>query len=281
VPGIVEVKRGFSLSSLDLDHQLPDKQSYERRLAAAQVRMLEIEQHFRVSGRRGIIVFEGWDAGGKGGAIQRLTAKLDPHWLRVWAIGPPNPDDQARHYLFRFWEKLPLPGHLAVFDRSWYGRVLVERVEGLISREQWQRAYHEINEFEEMLVDDGVRLVKIFLHVSAEEQLKRLAERIADPLKHWKIEASDIRNFSRRRDYLVAMDDMFAQTSTKTACWHAIAGEHKWFARVAAIETAVKQLGKGLKLGPLPVDRGVEKAARKLLGKKELAALGIAPRKAK
>jgi polyphosphate kinase 2 (PPK2 family) len=281
VPGIVEVKRGFRLSSLDLDHQLPDKQSYERRLAAAQVRMLEIEQHFRVSGQRGIIVFEGWDAGGKGGAVQRLTAKLDPHWLRVWAIGPPNPDDQARHYLFRFWEKLPLPGHLAIFDRSWYGRVLVERIEGLISREEWQRAYHEINEFEEMLVDDGVRLVKIFLHVSAEEQLRRLRERIEDPLKHWKIEADDIRNFSRRRDYLVAMDDMFEQTSTKTARWHAIAGEHKWFARVAAIETAVKVLGKGLKLGPLPVDRGVEKAARKLLGMKELAALGFAPRKAK
>lgn len=281
MPGVVEVKRGFSLASLSLDHKLPDKQHYERRLDAAQVAMLEIEQTFRVSGQRGIIVFEGWDAGGKGGAIQRLTAKLDPHWLRVWAIGPPNPDEQGRHYLYRFWEKLPLPGHLAIFDRSWYGRVLVERVEGLIDREEWQRAYREINAFEQMLVDDGIRLIKIFLHVSAEEQLKRLGERIADPLKHWKIEADDIRNFSRRSDYLAAMDDMFAQTSTKAAPWYAVAGEHKWFARVAAAETAVKALGRGLKLGPQPVDPAVEETARKLLEERELAALGFAPDKAK
>lgn len=281
MPGVIEVKRGFSLASFDLSHQLPDKQRYEQRLETAQIAMLEIEQHFRVSSRRGIIVFEGWDAGGKGGAIQRLTAKLDPHWLRVWSIGAPSPEEQARHYLYRFWEKLPLPGHLAIFDRSWYGRVLVERVEGLIKREEWQRAYHEINAFEQMLVDDGIRLVKIFLHASAEEQLKRLGERIADPLKHWKIEADDIRNFSRRREYLAAMDEMFAQTSTKTARWYAIAGEHKWFARVAATETAVKVLGQGLKLGPLPVDKAVDETARKLLGEKELAALGFAPRKAK
>lgn len=278
MPGVVEVKRGFSLASLDLAQQLPDKRQYEQRLEAAQIAMLEIEQHFRVTGRRGIVVFEGWDAGGKGGAIQRLTAKLDPHWLRVWSIGVPNPDEQARHYLFRFWEKLPLPGHLAVFDRSWYGRVLVERVEGLIAPEEWRRAYREINEFEQMLVDDGIRLVKIFLHVSAEEQLKRLGERIADPLKHWKIEADDIRNFSRRNDYILAMDEMFAETSTEIAPWHVIAGEHKWFARVAAAETAVKVLGKGLKLEPLPVDKAVEETARKLLGKKELAALGFALR---
>jgi len=281
LPEIIEVKRGFSLSSLELDYGLPDRRHYEQRLEAAQIAMLEIEQDFRVSGRRGIIVFEGWDGGGKGGTIQRLTAKLDPRWLRVWAIGPPSPDEQGRHYLFRFWEKLPPPGHLAVFDRSWYGRVLVERVEGLIKAKDWQRAYREINEFEEMLVDDSIRLVKIFLHVSAEEQLKRLGERISDPIKHWKIEADDIRNFSRRRDYLAAMDDMFAQTSTKTARWYAIAGEHKWFARVAAIETAVKVLGKGLKLGPIPLARSVEEAARKLLNKKELAALGFRPRKAK
>lgn len=281
MPEIIEVKRGFSLSSLELDYGLPDRRHYEQRLEAAQIAMLEIEQGFRVSGRRGIIVFEGWDAGGKGGAIQRLTAKLDPHWLRVWAIGAPSPEEQARHYLFRFWEKLPLPGHLAIFDRSWYGRVLVERVEGLIKRAEWQRSYREINQFEQMLVNDGIRLVKIFLHVSADEQLKRLAERIADPLKHWKVEADDIRNFSRRSDYLIALDEMFARTSTKTAPWYAVAGEHKWFARVAAIETAVKVLGNGLKLGPLPVDGAVEETARKVLGGTELVALGFAPRKAK
>jgi AMP-polyphosphate phosphotransferase len=270
----VEVKHGFSLASLDLGQRLNDEKTYQRQLEAAQIAMLEIQQDFRVSGRRGIVVFEGWDAGGKGGAIQRLTAKLDPRWVRVWAIGPPSADEQGRHYLFRFWEKLPPPGHIAVFDRSWYGRVLVERVEHLIERADWQRAYREINEFEEMLVADGIHFVKIFLHVSAEEQLKRLAERIADPLKHWKIEADDIRNFHRRDDYLEAMDEMFAHTSTKTARWHAVAGEHKWFARVTAIETAVSMLGKGLKLAPAPVDPAVEEAARKLLKKKEIAVLG-------
>jgi AMP-polyphosphate phosphotransferase len=274
VAGAIDVKRGFALASLDLDQRLNDEKTYQRRLEAAQIAMLEIQQDFRVSGRRGIVVFEGWDAGGKGGAIQRLTARLDPRWVRVWAIGVPSADEQGRHYLFRFWEKLPPAGHIAIFDRSWYGRVLVERVEHLIEREDWQRAYREINEFEEMLVADGIRLVKIFLHVSAEEQLKRLAERIADPLKHWKIEADDIRNFHRRDDYLAAMDEMFEHTSTKTPRWHAIAGEHKWFARVTAIETAVKTLGKGLKLGPAQVDPAVEEAARKLLRKKEIAALG-------
>lgn len=277
--GTVEVKRGFTLASLDLGHRLPDKKAYEQRLEAAQIAMLEIEQYFRVSGRRGIVMFEGWDAGGKGGAIQRLTAKLDPRWVQVWAIGKPSPEEQGRHYLFRFWEKLPPQGHMAIFDRSWYGRVLVERVEGLITREAWRRAYNEINEFEEMLIDDGIRLVKIFLHVSAKEQLKRLRERIDDPLKHWKIEADDIRNFHRRDDYVAAMDEMFEHTSTGPARWYAIAGEHKWFARVAAIETAVKVLGSGLKLKPQPIDKSVEKTARKLLENKELAALGFSRRK--
>jgi len=284
MPGVVAgiavvARRGFALASLELDRQLPDEGSYLRRLEAGQVAMLEIEQDFRVSGRRGIVVFEGWDAGGKGGTIQRLTAKLDPRWVRVWAIGPPSPDEQGRHHLYRFWEKLPARGHLAVFDRSWYGRVLVERVEGLIKPADWERAYGEINDFERMLIDDGIRLVKIFLHVSPQEQLKRLRERIDDPLKHWKIEADDIRNYSRRDDYLVAMDDMFERTSTKTARWHVVSGERKWFARVAAIETAVEVLGKGLELGPLPVAQGVEETARRLLGKKQLAALGYASRK--
>jgi polyphosphate kinase 2 (PPK2 family) len=276
MPLAVKAKPDFKLAQLKLDQRLDDEKTYNRELEAAQIKMLEIEQDFRISGRRGIVMFEGWDGGGKGGAIQRLTARLDPRWLRVWAIGRPSADEQGRHYLYRFWEKLPPPGHIAVFDRSWYGRVLVERVAGLIGHKEWQRAYGEINEFEKMLTDDGIRLAKIFLHVSAGEQLNRLAERIADPQKHWKIEADDILNVARRADYLEAMDEMFQRTSTKTAPWYVIAGEHKWFARVAATETAVKILGKGLKLGPLPVDPAVEETARKLLDDKELAALGYA-----
>ncbi|MBV9555321.1 MAG: polyphosphate kinase [Alphaproteobacteria bacterium] len=241
--------------------------------------MLKVEQAYRLGGLRGIVVFEGWDAGGKGGAIQRLTARLDPRSLQVHEIAKPTAEEQGKHYLWRFWQRLPPPGAIAIFDRSWYGRVLVERVEGLIPASDWRRAYREIVEFERMLVDDGVRLVKIFLHVSAEEQLKRLAERIADPIKHWKIAADDIRNYARRADYIAAIDDMFAATSTKHAPWFAISGEHKWFARVATIETAVKVLGAGLELQPPPVDKEVAKTAKRLLGRKDMAALGLATRR--
>lgn len=275
----VEVKRGFTLDRLALDRKFPDEAAYKKALGAAQIAMLQVEQAFRVGGRRGIVLFEGWDAGGKGGAIQRLTAQLDPRWVNVWAIGVPTPEEQERHYLWRFWQRLPRAGHIAVFDRSWYGRVLVERVEGLTGKEAWRRAYREINEFEQTLIDDGVRLVKIFLHVSAKEQLRRLGERIADPIKHWKIEAADIRNYADRDAYIGAIDEMFAQTSTEIAPWHAIAGEHKWFARVAAIQTAVDVLGKGLNLKPPPVDKAVEKAANKLLNNKERAALGFGSKK--
>jgi len=275
----VIARAGFKLAALDLDRQIADKHEYERQLDKAQIAMLEIEQAFRVRGLRGIILFEGWDGGGKGGAIQRLTAQLDPRWVRVWSIGAPAPDEQGRHYLWRFWQRLPEPGHIAVFDRSWYGRVLVERVEKLTPEPDWRRAYREINEFERMLVDDGVRLIKLFLHVSAEEQLKRLAERIADPIKHWKIAPDDIRNYALRKEYIAAMDDMFAETSTDLTPWQVIAGEYKWHARVAAIRTAVDALGKGLELKAPPVDKGVAKAAAKLLTKKEQATLGLKPGK--
>ncbi len=196
--GAVPVKRGVTLASLDLTHRLPHKEAYEHELDRAQIDMLKVEQAYRVNGLRGIVVFEGWDAGGKGGAIQRLTARLDPRQVQVHEIGKPSPDEQARHYLWRFWQRLPLPGNIAVFDRSWYGRVLVERVERLTPEPDWRRAYREIVEFERMLVDDGVRLVKLFLHVSAEEQLKRLAERIACPNQQGKNTAADFRNYARR-----------------------------------------------------------------------------------
>jgi len=281
VTGTVEVKRGFALDQLDLGRKILDEAAYKKALAAAQVAMLQVEQAFRVGGLRGIVLFEGWDGGGKGGAIQRLTERLDPRWVNVWAIGKPTPEEQERHYLWRFWQRLPGAGHIAVFDRSWYGRVLVERVEGLIDKEAWRRAYREIAEFEKMLIDDGVRLVKIFLHVSAGEQLRRLGERIADPTKHWKIEEADIRNYAERGAYVEAIDEMFERTSTDIAPWHAIAGEHKWFARTAALQTAVDVLGKGLNLRPPPVDKAVEKTARKLLSKKERAVLGLGPKKKK
>ena len=202
--------------------------------------------------------------------------------MHVWSIGPPSPEEQGRHYLWRFWQRLPPPGQIAIFDRTWYGRVLVERVEGLAKPKEWRRAYDEINAFEKMLVDDDVRLVKLFLHISDAEQRRRFRERITTPTKRWKMTAEDIRNRARRRDYLAALDDMFALTSTAAAPWHAVPAEYKWFGRVAVAKTVVKALGKGIALGPPPLDPEVVEAATKALGRKEIAALGLAePERAK
>ncbi len=275
MPLTYQVKPGFDLGKVDLARHLDDAESYQRQLRKLQIAMLQLQQIFRVEGRRGIIVLEGWDAAGKDGAIRRMTEKLDLRWLRVCPIGKPSPEEQGRHFLWRFWQLLPPPGHLAIFDRSWYGRVLVERVEGYATNQEWRRAYDEINGFEKLLVDDGVRLVKLFLHISPEEQLRRLAERIATPTKRWKINAEDFRNRARRADYLRALDDMFARTSTRAARWHVVPGEYKWFARVAVVKTAVEALGEGIELKPPPLDPEVAKAAARLLPREELAALGL------
>jgi len=242
-----------------------DREDYERRLESLQLRMLSIQQAHLRAGRRGIVVFEGWDAAGKGGTIRRLTEKLDPRSYQVWPIGPPTEEEQGRHYLYRFWTKLPEPGALAIFDRSWYGRVLVERVEGFATRTQWQRAYAEINAFEKMLVDDGVRLVKIFLHVSAGEQLRRLAERFREPYKRWKLTEADLRSYRHRRGYVTACHDMFDRTSTRAAPWSVIHSDKKWIARVTALEEITKVLGRGLDLRPTAVDPKVRREAEKLL----------------
>ena len=276
MPSAVRVRSGFKLAELDLDRRLADEASYQQKLRKLQIAMLEIEQIYRVERRRGIIALEGWDASGKSSAIQRLIEKLDPRWVDVWPIGRPIPEEQGRHYLWRFWQRLPPPGQIAIFDRTWYGRVLVERVEGLARPKEWRRAYDEINAFEKMLVDDGVRLVKLFLHISDAEQIRRFRERITTPTKHWKISAEDIRNRARRQDYLAALDDMFALTSTAVAPWHVVPAEYKWFARVTVAKAVVKALGKGLALGPPALAPEVVTAAAEILGRKEIAALGLA-----
>lgn len=242
-----------------------DREDYERRLKILQLRMLSIQQAYVLSGQRAIIAFEGWDAAGKGGTIKRLTEQLDPRQFQVWPIGPPREDEQARHYLYRFWSKLPEPGAVAIFDRSWYGRVLVERVEGLVTARQWRRAYDEINAFERMLVDDGVHIVKIFLHVSPTEQLERLAERLQEPYKRWKLAEADLRNYRKRGAYTAAFHDMFDRTSTRHAPWTAIQGDKKWIARVKALEAIVRALGKGVSLRPPSVDSKLKREAEALL----------------
>jgi polyphosphate kinase 2 (PPK2 family) len=254
------------LKRLDMKARLKDEDEYERRLETLQNKMLSIQQAYYHAGRRGIVAVEGWDAAGKGGMIRRLTEKLDPRGVKVWPIGPPEPSEQGRHYLYRFWTKLPEPGTIAIFDRTWYGRVLVERVDKLIAKDAWQRAYDEINDFERMLVDDGVRMTKVFLHISPEEQLKRFAERLHDPYKRWKLRESDIRVHMQWDDYAEAIDDVFGRTSTKAAPWTVIPANQKWYARVAAITAITDAFSRGIDIRPPPIDPKVERSALRLLG---------------
>jgi polyphosphate kinase 2 (PPK2 family) len=263
-----------SLAACDLGRKL-DKATYKARLGKLQKRLPSIELAYKFAGSRAVIAIEGWDAVGKGGVIRRLTSPLDPRGYAVWPIGVPTPEEKAQHYLQRFWCRLPSKGDWALFDRSWYGRVLVERVEKLAASAEWQRAYDEINAFERMLADDGVRIVKLFLHVSPEEQLRRLVARINDPLERWKMGAADVRNHDLRGDYEAAIDDMLARTSTPDAHWAVIPFEDKRYGRVAAIEHVVEVLGGGMDLTPPPLAPEVVEAAARLTEE----AGGIKPRR--
>lgn len=246
-----------------------DKDDYEHRLEKLQLRMLSIQQTYIRTGHRAVIVFEGWDAAGKGGTIRRLTEKLDPRHFQVWPIGPPAAEEQGRHWLYRFWTKLPALGTVAIFDRSWYGRVLVERAERITAPAEWRRAYDEIAAFEKTLTDDGVRLVKLFLHVSAEEQLERLAERLEDPYKRWKLAAADLRNYRHRTSYIRAMHDMFDRTSSQAAPWTAIQADKKWIARVVALEAITKALSRGIDIRPKRVEPGLRREIDALLRRRK------------
>ncbi|UAA38207.1 polyphosphate kinase [Paraneptunicella aestuarii] len=261
------LKHPPKLSDVDFEPAyIEDKKTYEKQLKELQHEMLRIQQAYFHQNQRAIVVFEGWDASGKGGAIRRLTEKLDPRGYKVYPIGAPTADEQGRHYLYRFQSRLPLPGNLCIFDRSYYGRVLVERVEGLATEQEWQRAYQEINEFERMLIDDGVHIIKLFLHIDKEEQLHRFDERLHNPVKRWKLTEEDIRNHLRWDDYEDAIEMMLQQTSTEAAPWQIIPAKKKWFARVNILETIVKRLSKGIDLTPPPLDDGLIKAAEKHLG---------------
>jgi AMP-polyphosphate phosphotransferase len=259
-------RRGrLRLSEVPLDRGL-DKRAYEKRLAALQLELRRIQQAYLAGGERGIVVFEGWDAAGKGGTIRRMSSVLDPRGFKVWPIAAPSDAEKAQHFLHRFWERLPPRGAVAVFDRSWYGRVLVERVEKLATRAEWSRAYRDIVEFERMLADDGARLVKIFLHVSPDEQLRRFEQRLADPLKRWKLTYEDFRNRDLRPLYEAAVEEMVARTSTAAAPWHVIPAEDKKYARVEAIARIVETLAEGVDLSPRPLDEEAKAMARAVFG---------------
>lgn len=212
------------------------------KLKDLQLKMLRIQQGVWHCKERVIIAFEGVDAAGKGGAIRRITENLDPRGVRVHPIGAPDPVEQGIHYLYRFWTKLPAKGTICVFDRTWYGRVLVERVEKLIRKEDWERAYEEINNFEKLLIDDGVKIIKIYLKISKDEQLKRFEDRINDPYKQWKITKEDIRNRAKWKDYSKASEEMFKRTDTKDCPWHIIETDDKDKAREEVLKIITSEL---------------------------------------
>src|SRR5215208_450291 len=194
-----------------------------------------------------LILFEGWDASGKGGAIRRLVAPLDIRHVRVAQFAAPTPDEKRHHFLWRFWPGLPGWGGMAVFDRSWYGRVLVERVDEFATFEQWSRGYGEIVALERTLAADGMVLIKFFMHVSAEEQLKRFEKRRDDPLKAWKLTPDDWENRRKRPEYTEAIEDMFEHTDHEAAPWELVEAEDKKYGRVKVVETVIDRVERGMR----------------------------------
>jgi len=233
----------FRLDALDQSVSL-SKETYAKELKKYQLGLLNLQLRLKESKRSVIVVIEGPDAAGKGGAIKRTLEFLDPRLLRVYSTQKPTAEEYRHHYLWRFWNRLPPYGEIAVFDRSWYGRVLVERVEGFATEAEWKRAFGEINEMERTLGDDGAILIKLYLHVSKDEQLKRFKERQANPYKNWKINGEDWRNRRKWNQHNAAAEDMFVKTSTKIAPWTVIAGDYKWRARVEFAKTIYERIAK-------------------------------------
>jgi polyphosphate kinase 2 (PPK2 family) len=248
-----------SLADADLNAKLGAKESLVR-IEAAQKRLLALRLQLGGligAGRLGpplCALFEGWDASGKGGAIRRLVTPLDPRHVRVSEFAAPSEDERRHHFLHRFGPALPGWGGMSVLDRSWYGRVLVERVEGFATEEEWRRAYPQIIHFERGLATEGLVLVKFWLHVSEDEQLRRFRARERDPLKRWKLTAEDWRNLSHRADYEQAVEDMLGETDHAVAPWYVVAAESKPYARVRVLEIVIDAVEKALRaVGQEPV----------------------------
>ncbi len=226
-----------ALASIDLAARFSDDKAYGMALEKQQGGLARLGRRAREEGLSSVVVFEGWDAAGKGGVIRRVTQALDVRDYRVIPIAAPSPHDQAHHYLWRFWQQLPAAGQMTIFDRSWYGRILVERVEGLARPDEWQRAYDEILDFENQLLEHGTVLIKFWLHIDADEQLDRFEAREKTAYKKYRIGADDYRNRARRADYVTAANEMIAHTSTTAAPWRLIPANDKRYARVAVLRT--------------------------------------------
>ena len=255
------------LDELDLSLKLSKGEEAER-LAAGQRRLVALRLALggKLDGRVDrvgppvCVVFEGWDASGKGGVIKRLVSPMDPRHVRVAQFAAPTYDEKRHHFLWRFFPKLPGWGGVAVFDRSWYGRVLVERVEGFATDEEWKRAYEEIARFESALAAEGMVIIKFWLHISDQEQLKRFKRRDGDPLKRWKLTDEDWRNRGKRVEYEAAVEDMLERTSTNDAPWHLVEANSKRYARVKVIETVCTEMERGMTAHGIEVATVIEAA---------------------
>ena len=246
------------LDKLDLSHRL-DQKEYEKRVLAGQRRFLQLRltlgglMEGTKVGPGILVIMEGPDAAGKGGAIKLMVNHLDPRHYRVVSYGAPSRLEKEHHFLWRFYTELPGLGHMGVFDRSWYGRVMVERIEGFCSRDDWKRAYKAIVDFEESMCVESTILVKLYMHISDDEQLARFQSRGADPLKRWKLTDEDWRNREKNREYERAAEEMFRRTDHPLAPWDVISGEQKRFARVTALETLIKRVEQGMERWGIPV----------------------------
>jgi len=237
------------LDNVDLGQALTETE-YTGQLARQQLRLHDLAWELHRHKCNAVLVFEGWDAAGKGSGIRRLTTAMDARLYRVIPVAAPTDEESGHHYLWRFWRHVPRAGYITIYDRSWYGRVLVERVEGFARPHEWRRSYQEINDFEEQLVDHGTVLFKFWIHISAEEQYRRFKERERDPRKHHKINQEDWRNREKWDDYKTAVNDMVAHTSTARTPWTIVAGNDKKFARIRILDTVCKGLEQALEQTP-------------------------------
>ena len=242
---VIELPRISILNSVDLDVAL-SKKEYKKELAYYQEKISQLGFKLYRKRRPVVIVYEGWDAAGKGGNIRRLTEELDPRGYEVVPISAPNQEELSQHYLWRFWKGMPKGGHFSIFDRSWYGRVMVERLEGFCTDEEWQRAYREINDMELHLHNHGVIIFKFWLHIDPDEQLKRFNDRQSDPLKQHKITDEDWRNRAKWSEYEIAVNEMLLQTGTSYAPWTVVESNDKRYARIKTLKLVVETLEREL-----------------------------------
>ena len=242
-----DLKKTSKLSSISLDDKTLTEEEYEKKLDILQNRLHELHYELYRKKIPVIIAYEGWDAAGKGGNIKRIAAALDPRGYEVHPIASPEPHEKARHFLWRFWTRLPKSGHIAIFDRTWYGRVMVERIEGFCSDNDWKRAYNEINEFEKELVDWGAVVIKFWVQIDKDTQLARFTERQNTPEKQWKITDEDWRNREKWDLYESAIDEMIKKTSTTFAPWYVLESNDKKYARIKALEIVIESIERKLK----------------------------------